>query len=120
MTWKDAEVRKAYMREYRKKDSYKQIHRKCNREWIEKNKDEYPKWRKEYNRKYYSNPANKIKTSARQKVRYAISTHRLTRPDKCENCLAGGRIEGHHEDYSKPLEVKWLCVQCHADIDSSY
>lgn len=38
-------------------------------------------------------------------------------PEPCEIC--GARAEAHHPDYSKPLEVRWLCrrhhVRWHAD-----
>jgi len=46
-------------------------------------------------------------------VAMAISSGKLVRPDVCSRCGKAGRIEGHHEDYSKPLEVVWLCARCH-------
>ena len=38
------------------------------------------------------------------------------KPECCESCGAATNsrlLHGHHADYSKPLEVEWLCRKCH-------
>jgi hypothetical protein len=34
----------------------------------------------------------------------------------CRVCGSLEKVEKHHEDYSKPLEVFWLCRPCHKSI----
>jgi hypothetical protein len=55
------------------------------------------------------------KGRARTLVREAVADGRLIRPSRCSRCGHFGGIHGHHEDYSKPLDVVWLCSQCHHD-----
>jgi hypothetical protein len=43
----------------------------------------------------------------------AIKYGKLT-PMPCEVC-GKQKTQGHHEDYSKPLDVVWLCVRHHQD-----
>ena len=51
------------------------------------------------------------KIKAREKVHYAVKTGRLIK-GKCEFCNEI-KTFAHHEDYLKPLEVKWLCRKHH-------
>lgn len=44
----------------------------------------------------------------------AVKEGILVRSCECQECGKIGKTEGHHEDYSKPLEVIWLCRKCHA------
>lgn len=53
------------------------------------------------------------KAKAHQMVQYHVKTGNLIKPDKCEWCPRTDHIHGHHDDYSKPLDVMWLCPVCH-------
>lgn len=38
----------------------------------------------------------------------------LKMPKRCVRCKKkSADLEKHHNDYSKPLEVEWLCTRCH-------
>ena len=37
----------------------------------------------------------------------------LVAPELCSECHEKKKLSGHHDDYSKPLEVRWLCTRCH-------
>ena len=62
-------------------------------------------------RKYKKN--NPIKDKAKVTLNNAVRDGRLMKPETCSECGSGGRIHGHHCDYSKPLDVIWLCPTCH-------
>lgn len=54
------------------------------------------------------------KKKANIQVNNAVRDGRLYKPDSCSMCgRAKCRIDGHHTDYTKPLDVVWLCRKCH-------
>jgi hypothetical protein len=62
---------------------------------------------------------NKEKTLAEGKVKHAVKTGLLIKPKECSVCKKAGRIEGHHYDYNKPLDVFWLCTSCHNHVHTN-
>lgn len=58
-----------------------------------------------------SRKLHKDKANARNKTQTAIRSGRLV-PMPCEHCGAPYK-HAHHEDYSRPLDVIWLCASCH-------
>lgn len=108
--------RKIYFREYWRKNRvhktelWRKSHSKPE---VKANKRKYNiKWKKNNPDKVKANRRKHIlKARARDKFRYAIKTGKIIR-QPCEVCKLPN-AHGHHTDYSKPFDVKWLCVIHH-------
>lgn len=83
--------------------------------------------RREYERKRNKDPARRAaamvyarkrnashpdKYFARTAVHNAVRDGRLIK-EACKLCGATERVQAHHEDYSRPLDIEWLCFRCH-------
>lgn len=59
------------------------------------------------------------KHNARAALSQAIKRGKLIKPLNCTKCLSNKELHGHHNDYSLPLEVVWLCTECHGQEHTS-
>ena len=75
------------------------------REHYKRNKKKYHKKSAEYIKR------NPEKNRAHMKVRDALKYGKLEKKP-CEVC-GENKVEAHHKDYSRPLEVNWLCPVHH-------
>lgn len=50
------------------------------------------------------------RANARSYINHYLRDNKIQRP-VCEIC--GDKSEAHHDDYNKPLDVKWLCFKHH-------
>ena len=101
---------KEKMKEYR--ETHREYFRAKNREWLRNN----PEYNKSRQRKYLSDPNNLQKHYARVAVRNALKRGTLIKPNSCSECGKKGKVEADHHDYSKRLDVTWLCRDCHVKI----
>lgn len=63
---------------------------------------------------------NSEKAKAWSAVGNALLKNEIEKPIYCELCgVFDVTIHAHHEDYSKPLEVLWLCHNCHMSLHAS-
>jgi hypothetical protein len=91
---------------------YIKAHPERNRAYTQASREKYALTHdgRQYNYDYWRNPANKLKNIARARVRTAVRNGTLIP----ESCKCGAlKTEAHHPDYTKPLEVVWLCSACH-------
>lgn len=95
----------------------------CARYDVRENRKKRLDYYLEYDRKRSKNPERiraiaaseaPEKKSARLALRYAVSKGIIKRKP-CEVC-GNVKSEAHHDDYSKPLDVMWVCRKHHADI----
>lgn len=65
----------------------------------------------------YHNPLyieEKFKHQVRSLTRSYIKSGKLIK-DVCEECGTNEDIEAHHDDYYKPLDIRWLCKYHHME-----
>ena len=111
----DKEKFKAYQREYKRK-------RRLDSNFREKEHAYYRDWYKRNGRNRADDYAESIlewqqehpdRVRASRELQYAVQTGKVIKPLLCESCGREKKLSGHHEDYSKPLKVVWLCSSCH-------
>jgi len=93
------------------REEYRAYHREYSRKYNENHVDQ----NREYNRRWRE--SNPDKYRARVAFAMAINNKSIKRVDVCSVCGSNYFVDAHHEDYSKPLEVQWLCRLCHRKAD---
>jgi len=92
----------------------------------EKNIEYYRKYDRErgsrQNKEYFTEyrKRNHNKSKAMNAANNAIRDGKIKRKTSCEICGKSVKLVKHHYDYSKPLDVVWLCHACHSGIHRSY
>lgn len=92
--------------------------KQCTRNDTTKYRELYPE--AYFESRLKAHEKNPTKTSARRVVEAALKVGKLKKPSQCQGCGRSAnetRIGAHHYDYSKPLDVVWLCAACHRPLD---
>lgn len=122
--YKDKKKRLAYIKAYQVKNRekfrayYAVWYRKNGKQYLKKLKEKpfYAQHRKKINRQEYQwkkiNEPEKLK--ARYTLRKAVRSGKIVKLP-CRKCGAI-KVHGHHTNYSRPLNVIWLCITHHAEI----
>lgn len=98
--------------------------KECNKKDVRENRSKNVDYYREYDsargnrqeQSYVRNYREKypMKWAAHKLVGNAVRDGRLHKSNTCEECGNYHRkIHGHHDDYAKPLSVRWLCPPCH-------
>jgi len=97
--------------------------KECNKSDVRQNRSDRIDYYRAYDRNRGSRQSakdikryrqnNPIKYGASCMVNNAVRDGKLKKPKRCQECRQVTRLHGHHDDYSKPLEVRWLCPACH-------
>lgn len=120
----------------KKRNSRDGLQDTCRKCFSDYNRERYASDRERFKsqvKRYRSeNPDRELKTrlkackknptarNAYKVVDAALRAGVITRPDVCYGCGCSSsehRIEAHHHDYSKSLDVIWLCTPCHRRMD---
>ena len=84
-------------------------------------KQEHPEQAQAHSRKWTQRNRDRMRNALRANwlVKTEIRAGRMIRSTTCEVCGAAGLTEAAHSNYSRPLDVRWLCVTCHRKWDAA-
>ena len=82
---------------YQKTDAYRVSHKKAGIKW---------------------DAANPVRKRAQFAVNNALRDGRIKK-QPCQ-CCGSETVEGHHPDYSRPLDVVWLCAAHHSELHTEF
>jgi len=107
---------KAYYLKRMANPEYRKVQAIRYKKWYQKNGTTPERLAKKAKqmRAYAKNPHLRFKHIARGILNKAIHWGKITK-QPCEVC-GKKRVQAHHKDYSKPLEVIWLCRKHHRQI----
>lgn len=108
------------MDRYKKKDGLETIRyycRDCNNTKTKKYISTETGKNNLYKAIYKSIAKHRSKTNARQLLHYHLKQGNIIKPNYCEICDDNVKLQAHHTDYTKPLDVMWVCIDCHCLLD---
>jgi hypothetical protein len=71
---------------------------------------------REWRKSHPISPEQRKRRQARSTASIATRRGKLKAPPLCELCGAVPPQERHHEDYDRPLDVRWFCRKCHVRL----
>ena len=89
--------------------AHREERREASKKYREEHKEQLAAWQRGYRKRRGE------ATQAHREATKAMADGRLI-PCGCEECNATDKIDAHHDDYSKPLDVRWLCRSCHQKL----
>lgn len=102
----------------RAKDGYLNKCKECTRADVKAHREAHPE--KDLETRLKACAKNPTHKNANRAVEAALRSGRLEKPNHCQGCGRSAdetRIGAHHYDYTRPLDVIWLCAACHRPVD---
>lgn len=104
--------------------------KECAKADVKKHREENIESVREYDRKRGNRQSksytaeyrgkNPKKYKAHIMIGNALKSGKINKPIGCESCGSVFSVHGHHDDYDKPLDVRWLCSACHSQWHAKY
>ena len=105
-------------------ETHKDAYREWGKNWDESNREKRRELSRKSNktekRKIYSKEyrrklkeENPLQLKAKDAANNAIRAGKIIKKEICEKCNQKTSLHKHHNDYTKPLEIEWLCASCH-------